>query len=727
MSDPDQTEIIPPETVSREKRKMYAQASNGLANLQLAHNIPVNHSAMEVVVNALWDHLPAAVQSTIFMSPPNGPDLWGSDDEAADAALREIEDVVQKRKASKDLAHWLQSISHLPSVIWPLWVEDEFGSHWVVLYWTSEAEDLKCKDGGGSGGSGGDEQKEKEGEGEKPWVNRIVDIRLFDPALDYGWNTSNGQRNWERRARITRRFARMLRSFRSVYAAPGVGALRWSPRRTKPAAPAQTITLTTPHRNNNDGLGLISGFYANFDLPPRETATGECCYVVVKHILAAVLGEVLAVDVPLVHNKTQWLTDDPYVVGHARHLGQLAHVHPYLARMEMAGICAWRCMDAQDFQTRIALQPVPDQKIPVTVNGKQYFLDPRELAPPGTEYRPVTWGSTVRALYDNQEAEEAARNQQQQQQQQQEQEQGQPNDAERGTDAEEDKKRCRELNPEATEAELARLEQSGPLGTGAGTTRKREEAAPGNQAQQERPAAKRPRVEDPYEGDEMNGVEEGSAFTEVDFAAGDQDQEEGSSAEEKRLEDPENPVENPHPVEVNPYQQTMQEVDEGSPFTEGDQGEEGLSAEEQRLEAPSFEEQRLENPGPVDPYQTEMQLVEEGSPFTEGNQGQEGPSAEEQRLENPGSVNPYQYEMQLVEKGSPFTEGDQDPEGPSEEEQNLEAPSFEEQRLEAPSFEEQRFAAQSLEEQRLEGPAPVEEYDPDAMEEFEEGSAFTEI
>ncbi|KAK6860710.1 hypothetical protein PG995_004346 [Apiospora arundinis] len=629
MSDPDQTEIIPPETVSREKRKMYAQASNGLANLQLAHNIPVNHSAMEVVVNALWDHLPAAVQSTIFMSPPNGPDLWGSDDEAADAALREIEDVVQKSKASKDLAHWLRSISHLPSVIWPLWVEDEFGSHWVVLYWTSEAEDLKCKDGGGSGCSGGDEQKEKEGEGEKPWVNRIVDIRLFDPALDYGWNTSNGQRNWERRARITRRFARMLRSFRSVYAALGVGALRWSPRRTKPAAPAQTITLTTPHRNNNEGLGLISGFYANFDLPPRETATGECCYVVVKHLLAAVLGEVLAVDVPLVHNKTQWLTDDPYVVGHARHLGQLAHVHPYLARMEMAGICAWRCMDAQDFQTRIALQPVPDQKIPVTVNGKQYFLDPRELAPPGTEYRPVTWGSTVRALYDNQEAEEAARNQyqQQQQQQDQQQEQGQPDDAERGTDAEEHKKRCRELNPEATEAELARLEQSGPLGTGASTTRKREEAAPGNQGQQERPAAKRPRVEDPYEGDEMNGVEEGSAFTEVDFAASDQDQEEGPSAEEQRVEDP-HPVETPHP-EVNPYQQTMQEVDEGSPFTEGDQGQEGPSAEEQRLEAPSFEEQRLQ--------------------------------------------------------------------------------------------------AESLEEQRLEGPAPVEEYDPDAMEEVEEGSAFTEI
>ncbi|KAK8850909.1 hypothetical protein PGQ11_013388 [Apiospora arundinis] len=724
MSDPDQTETVSPETVSREKRKMYAQASNGLANLQLAQNIPVNHSAMEVVVNALWDHLPAAVQSTIFMSPPNGPDLWGGDDEAADAALREIEDVVQKRKASKDLAHWLRSISHLPSVIWPLWVEDEFGSHWVVLYWTSEAEDLKCKDGGGSGGSGGDEQKEKEGEGEKPWVNRIVDIRLFDPALDYGWNTSNGQRNWERRARITRRFARMLRSFRSVYAAPGVGALRWSPRRTKPAAPAQTITLTTPHRNNNDGLGLISGFYANFDLPPRETATGECCYVVVKHLLAAVLGEVLAVDVPLVHNKTQWLTDDPYVVGHARHLGQLAHVHPYLARMEMAGICAWRCMDAQDFQTRIALQPVPDQKIPVTVNGKQYFLDPRELAPPGTEYKPVTWGSTVLALYDNQEAEEAARNQHQQQQQEQEQEQGQPDDAERGTDAEEHKKRCRELNPEATEAELAQLEQSGPLGTGAGTTRKREDPAPGNQGQQERPAAKRPRVEDPYEGDEMKGVEEGSAFTEVDFAEGDQceDQEEGPSAEEQRLEDP-HPVETPHPG-VNPYQQVMQEVDEGSPFTEGDQGQEG----------PSAEEQRLENPGPVNPYQTEMQLVEEGSPFTEGDQDPEGPSEEEQRLLEEQNLEAPSFEEQRLEAPSFEEQRLEAPsfekqrlEAPSFEEQRLEAQSFEEQRLEAPSFEEQRLEAQSSEEQRLEGPAPVEEYDPDAMEEVEEGSAFTEI
>ncbi|KAK7913938.1 hypothetical protein PG985_011641 [Apiospora marii] len=351
--------------VRPDRADLYARAKDGLENLQLASHNPVNLCAMDVVVDTLKKSLPKEVRCQVYCAPANGPDLWSDDQARCDEAMRRLETFAKgEEKPADEFRLFLKKTALSPHVVWPLWVEDALGAHWVLLYWHSEMVERA--------------------NGRFPYIR---EVRLFDPALDYGYHITAHKRNWERRARITRAFARLLRLFKSVYAVEGVGSLRWCPG----------------GRGQTDDNGLMRGFHANFvpdvyeyDEPllasggkGGDNATGERCYSLVKHLLAGVVAQETA------------LPRD-YYEPHREHLAKLAYVDPYLARIEMAGICAWKCMEAQNFRSRIVVEPLPARHaakgIPATdENGKEYFVPPQALARPHREHRVVTRQALHRA------------------------------------------------------------------------------------------------------------------------------------------------------------------------------------------------------------------------------------------------------------------------------------------------------------------------------------------
>lgn len=123
--------------VRPERASLYKRAKNGLLNLQLSSHNPVNLCAMDVVVDTLKKSLPKEVRSEVYCAPANGPDLWSDDPERCGAAMSRLESIAKEEFKPGDEFRLFKNISLKRHVIWPLWVEDQHGSHWVLLYWHS--------------------------------------------------------------------------------------------------------------------------------------------------------------------------------------------------------------------------------------------------------------------------------------------------------------------------------------------------------------------------------------------------------------------------------------------------------------------------------------------------------------------------------------------------------------------------------------------------------------
>lgn len=374
MSEP--ASMLPSDAGVRPVRgNLYKRAHSGLSNLQLASNIPVNLCAMDVVVDTLKRSLPKRLRSQVYCAPVNGPDLWSDDPKRSGEAMSRYQSMAKGEfKPCDEFRFFFKMLALSRHVIWPLWVEDALGSHWVLLYWHSE---MVARPNG--------------------LFPYIREVRLFDPALDYGYHITAHKQNWQRRARITHAFARFLRLFQAVYAVPGIGGLRWCPA----------------HKGQTTPDGLLRGFHASFvldvyehdaatgaPLAPEEgdNATGERVYGLVRQLLAGVAAQESA------------LPRD-YYEPHREHLAKPAYVDPYLARIEMAGICAWRCMQAVGFRARIAIEPLPashaSKGIPARdENGDEYFVSPRALARPDREHHVVTRQALHRAKEEQLQADE---------------------------------------------------------------------------------------------------------------------------------------------------------------------------------------------------------------------------------------------------------------------------------------------------------------------------------
>ncbi|KAK8017000.1 hypothetical protein PG993_015189 [Apiospora rasikravindrae] len=325
------------------KEDLYKRASNGLANLQLHSTTRINKSTMDVVVETLWRRLPLSVRPNVYCAPAYGPDLWSNVPEKHEAAIDHLRGLsTGKIDGGNDFRVFLKRISTAVHVIWPLWVEDEFGAHWVVLYWNTALKRMT-----------------------QGWFSYIQEIRLFDPALDYGYHTSGHQENFKRRERITYAFANFLSFFRPIWAIGDFGSLRWIP-------------TAKGQKSEN---GLMHGFHASFKMDEGDHATGERCYSLIKQLLAGVVEAETARPID-------------YYEPHREHLGKLTHVDPYLARMEMAGICAWQSMEAKGFKARVTVADLPDalqtKFSALTHEGKKCYVKPEDLKSPERQYDVVT-------------------------------------------------------------------------------------------------------------------------------------------------------------------------------------------------------------------------------------------------------------------------------------------------------------------------------------------------
>ncbi|KAI1086785.1 hypothetical protein F5B19DRAFT_110533 [Rostrohypoxylon terebratum] len=105
------------------------EAMYALSSLQVAHNAPITMCALDIAVEHLWRCLPEEVQHIIDIEPPNGPELWSEDEEA-------VRDMYEKMKDDADTFY--QDMKKKQWVVWPIYVEDEFGADWLVIFWYAQ-------------------------------------------------------------------------------------------------------------------------------------------------------------------------------------------------------------------------------------------------------------------------------------------------------------------------------------------------------------------------------------------------------------------------------------------------------------------------------------------------------------------------------------------------------------------------------------------------------------
>ncbi|KAI0411090.1 hypothetical protein F5X98DRAFT_64407 [Xylaria grammica] len=119
------------------------RAREGLSSLQLSRNSPISQCALDIAVHHLWKCMPGDARRHLYLSSPNGPALWGPDETALQEIYTKMDNPayhIPTEPDSEDKQYQLYvEIKKRPWVIWPLWVEDEWGSDWITVIWYSES------------------------------------------------------------------------------------------------------------------------------------------------------------------------------------------------------------------------------------------------------------------------------------------------------------------------------------------------------------------------------------------------------------------------------------------------------------------------------------------------------------------------------------------------------------------------------------------------------------
>ena len=120
------------------------RARAGLSNLQLSRDAPISMAALDIATGHLFRCIPGLVRRYIYLAPPNGPALWGDDEKAVEIMYGRMEYTDYHRPAfpptSKGEREYklFTDLKKRPWIIWPLYVEDEFGKDYVTVMWFCE-------------------------------------------------------------------------------------------------------------------------------------------------------------------------------------------------------------------------------------------------------------------------------------------------------------------------------------------------------------------------------------------------------------------------------------------------------------------------------------------------------------------------------------------------------------------------------------------------------------
>ena len=306
------------------------RAMSGLSGLQIAHNAPVSQSALDIACEHMWKCLHDDVRSLVRVAPPNGPTLWSGDKTEINRMYDRIAQPVYKYAKTGEYLFYSQ-IKDRPWVVWPLWVEDDFGKDFVTVLLYSE----------------------KAGALNKTSVyNQLVRYTIIDPRrARYGTKRPGAVDSDVLKCDFpharTERIEGALRDFleRAGYDLTRVPLVRTTDG--KLSSP-MTVTHCSP-------------------MPSGEYTSGERCFATVKELLERIV---------------QWYLRGPEKQPEEvfRHLRPW--VNPFQFRIEMTGINAWILMATLGYDARITVETIPPDDYEVIVNGKRKHIETYDLAGP---------------------------------------------------------------------------------------------------------------------------------------------------------------------------------------------------------------------------------------------------------------------------------------------------------------------------------------------------------
>ncbi|RYP93251.1 hypothetical protein DL770_000626 [Monosporascus sp. CRB-9-2] len=361
------------------------RSMNGLSTLQIAHDAPISLSALDVTCEHLWKALHSDVRAQICVPPPNGPSLWSGDHVDINRMYEKMELPEYRNKESNEYLFYTQMKSR-PWVIWPLWVEDDFGKDYVTALLYSQQSD----------------------QSKKPDVfDQLVQYTIIDPRrASQATKRTNAPADEPAKYDFPKaRTDRLDAALKNFLNHAGYDLSRVPERPTPvnaplglaPAAQAPTDTSgnvaggmedtlmgDAPDNGDDDApaAGNDAGSNPNSTavtssmtvthcspMPPGECTSAERCFATVKEILERIV---------------QWHLRTPD--DKARHREVFRHmrpwINPYQFRIEMAGISAWVTMATLDYKARIAVEVIEDFDFDTVADGIRKKTKPYDLAGP---------------------------------------------------------------------------------------------------------------------------------------------------------------------------------------------------------------------------------------------------------------------------------------------------------------------------------------------------------
>lgn len=87
--------------------------------------------------------MPGEVRRYLHITSPIGPALWSTDEATREAVYTRMSNTIYHvpvtKGSSRKVYRLFADLTKRPWVIMPIWVEDEWGSDWVVIVWFSQA------------------------------------------------------------------------------------------------------------------------------------------------------------------------------------------------------------------------------------------------------------------------------------------------------------------------------------------------------------------------------------------------------------------------------------------------------------------------------------------------------------------------------------------------------------------------------------------------------------
>ena len=312
------------------------RAMSGLSGLQIAHNAPVNKSALDIANEHLWKVQHDEVRKLVRVGPPNGPCLWSGNEELINKMYENMTTTPYKHPRTGEYLFYTQMKAH-PWVIWPLWVEDDFGKDYVTVLLYSE-QDKASED--------------------PPVYNQLIQYTIIDPRRAR-WGTKRTETLGGDVLKCDFPHARTERieaALRDYLNRAGYDLTRLPMGRTQDGQLSSPMTVTHCSPMQTD-----------------ECTSGERCFATVKELLKRIAKWYL--------RGREGQEKRPEKV--FRHL--CPSIIPYQFRVEMAGINAWILMATLDFNARITVESIVADVYEVVSNGKRRLVHPYDLAGPAEQ------------------------------------------------------------------------------------------------------------------------------------------------------------------------------------------------------------------------------------------------------------------------------------------------------------------------------------------------------